>query len=128
QRSNTYSLGGIFMMLLTGQTPVSGADSAAVLEQVTKGELVPPSRRPNGAAALTPEIDRVILKAMDKSPNRRPLTMRQFLTEVGGLVALGAAPSPTGGNVGFAKTMLFSGGAPEVQKLVQQAVAAPPGG
>ena len=33
---------------------------------------------------------------MDKSPNRRPLTMRQFLTEVSGLVALGAAPTPGG--------------------------------
>ncbi|HEY7371689.1 MAG TPA: serine/threonine-protein kinase [Polyangia bacterium] len=127
QRSNTYSLGGILMMMLTGQTPVSGADTGAVLEQVTKGELVPPSRRGNGASTLTPEIDRVILKAMDKSPNRRPLTMRQFLTEVSGLVALGAAPAAGAGGqagVGFAKTMLFTGGSPEVQKLVQQAVAA----
>ena len=127
QRSNTYSLGGILMMLLTGQTPVSGADTASVLEQVTKGELVPPSRRGNGASALTPEVDRVILKAMDKSPNRRPLTMRQFLTEVSGLVAMGAAPAGGAGaqaGVGFAKTMLFAGGSPEVQKLVQQAVAA----
>src|SRR5262249_57321862 len=75
--------------------------------------------------ALTPEIDRVVLKAMDKSPNRRPLTMRQFLTEVSGLVAMGAAPAAGGqAGVGFAKTMLFSGGSPEVQKLVQQAVAA----
>ena len=51
--------------------------------------MVPPSRRLNGASSLTPEVDRVVLKAMDKSPNRRPLTMRQFLTEVGGLVAPG---------------------------------------
>jgi serine/threonine-protein kinase len=122
QRSNTYSLGGILMMLLTGQSPVSGADTGAILDQVTKGELVPPSRRVDGATPLTPEIDRVVLKAMDKSANRRPLTMRQFLTDVNGLVGPGAAPAA--GGVGFAKTMLFSGGSPEVQKLVQQAVAA----
>jgi len=122
QRSNTYSLGGILMLLLTGQAPVSGGDTSAVLEQVTKGDLVPPSRRaPN--AMLTPEIDRVVLKAMDKSPNKRPLTMRQFLTEVSGLVAMGAPPA-AGAGVGFAKTMLFTGGSNEVQKLVQQAVAA----
>jgi hypothetical protein len=124
QRSNTYSLGGIMVLLLSGQPPVSGADTAAILDQVTKGEVVPPSRRMNGAGtALTPEIDRVVLKAMDKSPNRRPLTMRQFLTEVSGLVAGGAAPA-AGAGVGFAKTMLFTGANPEVQKLVQQAVAA----
>ena len=126
QRSNTYSLGGIMVLLLTGQSPVSGDDAAAVLQQVTKGEVVPPSRRLNGNSTLTPEIDRIVLKAMDKSPNRRPLTMRQFLTEVSGMVAMGAsaAPAPGGGGVGFAKTMLFTGGSTEVQKLVQQAVAA----
>jgi eukaryotic-like serine/threonine-protein kinase len=130
QRSNTYSLGGILMLLLSGRPPVSGADTGAILDQVTKGELVAPSRRVHdnttGPAnmTLTPEIDRIVLKAMDKSPNRRPLTMRQFLTEVSGMVALGAAPSPGGAGVGFAKTMLFSGGSPDVQKLVQQAIAA----
>ena len=124
QRSNTYSLGGILMLLLSGRPPVSGADTGAILDQVTKGELVPPSRRVEGNTTLTPEIDRIVLKAMDKSPNRRPLTMRQFLTEVSGMVALGAAPAPGGAGVGFAKTMLFSGGSPEVQKLVQQAIAA----
>jgi len=122
QRSNTYSLGGIMVLLLSGQPPVSGADTAAVLDQVQKGEVIPPSRRQNGASTLTAEIDRVVLKAMDKSPNRRPLTMRQFLTEVSGMAAAGAANAA--GGVGFAKTMLFSGANPEVQKLVQQAVAA----
>jgi len=124
QRSNTYSLGGILMLLLSGRPPVSGADTGAILDQVTKGELVPPSRRLEGNTTLTPEIDRIVLKAMDKSPNRRPLTMRQFLTEVSGMVALGAAPAAGGAGVGFAKTMLFSGGSPDVQKLVQQAIAA----
>jgi hypothetical protein len=119
QRSNTYSLGGILLLLLTGQPPFASGDPATTLQQVLQGEMIPPSRRVDG---LTPEIDRVVLKAMDKSPNRRPLTMRQFLTDVTGLVALGAAPA--GAGVGFAKTMLFSGGSPEVQKLVNQAVAA----
>jgi hypothetical protein len=122
QRSNTYSLGAIMTLLLTGQAPVSGSDTASVLEQVAKGTVVAPSQT---AAGLTPEIDRVILKAMDKSPNRRPLTMRQFLSEVSTLVAMGAgAANDANRGVGFAKTMMFTGGSPEVQKLVNQAVAA----
>jgi serine/threonine-protein kinase len=124
QRSNTYSLGAIMTLMLTGQPPVSGPDAAAVLQQVQKGELAPPSRSAAGAGAgLTPEIDRVVLKAMDKSPNRRPLTMRQFLTDVSALVGLGMQPAGDR-NVGFAKTMMFAGGSPEVQKLVNQALAA----
>ena len=120
QRSNTYSLGAIMTLMLTGRPPVSGPDTAAVLQQVQRGELTPPSRSAEG---LTPEIDRVVLKAMDKSPNRRPLTMRQFLTDVAALVGVGQQPAPDRG-VGFAKTMMFAGGSPEVQKLVNQALAA----
>jgi eukaryotic-like serine/threonine-protein kinase len=122
QRSNTYSLGALLMFMLTGKSPVEGADAAAILEQILKGTPVPPSLR---APGLNAEIDRVILKAMDRSPNRRPLTMRQFLTDVSGLVAAGApvAADPNRG-VGFAKTMMFTGGSPEVQKLVNQALAA----
>lgn len=121
QRSNTYSLSAILMLMLTGKPPVEGADTAAILAQISKGTPMPPSLR---APGLNAEIDRVIMKAMDKSPNRRPLTMRQFLTDVSGLVAGGAAVSDPNRSVGFAKTMMFTGGSPEVQKLVNQALAA----
>ncbi|HZL21242.1 MAG TPA: serine/threonine-protein kinase, partial [Polyangia bacterium] len=122
QRSNTYSLGAILTFMLTGKPPVEGVDTAAVLEQILKGAPVPPSLR---APGLNTEIDRVLMKAMDRSPNRRPLTMRQFLTDVSGLVT-GGSPTDSNSNkgVGFAKTMMFTGGSPEVQKLVNQALAA----
>jgi hypothetical protein len=120
QRSNTYSLGAILTFMLTGKPPVEGADTAAVLEQILKGTPVPPSLR---APGLNTEIDRVLMKAMDRSPNRRPLTMRQFLTDVSGLVT-GGSPADSSKGVGFAKTMMFTGGSPEVQKLVNQALAA----
>ena len=135
QRSNTYSLGGILLFMLTGQPPVEGASAGAVLEQVMKGAPVPPSLRVQG---LNAEIDRVIGKAMDKSPNRRPLTMRQFLTDVAGMMAVAPQTADPARGVGFAKTMMFAGGSPEAQKLVNQALAAraeangagapPPGG
>ena len=120
QRSNTYSLGGILMLMLTGRPPLEGGDAAAVLDQVLKGTLAAPSTR---APGLNAEIDRVVMKAMDRSPNRRPLTLRQFLTEVSGL-SVGPAPQADPGRVGFAKTMMFTGGSPEVQNLVNQAMAA----
>jgi serine/threonine-protein kinase len=121
QRSNTYSLGGILLFMLTGQPPVEGASAGAVLEQVMKGSPVPPSLRVQG---LNAEIDRVIGKAMDKSPNRRPLTIRQFLTDVAGMMAVAPQTADPARGVGFAKTMMFTGGSPEAQKLVNQALAA----
>jgi protein kinase-like protein len=125
QRSNTYSLGAILQLMLTGQPPVSGGDVQTVLAQIIQGTVTPPSQLRQG---LTPEIDRVVLKAMEKNSSRRPLTMRQFLAEVAGVVGLPAGPAaaPTAGTKGaaFAKTMMFAGGAPEVQNLVNQAQAA----
>ena len=121
QRSNTYSLGGILLFMLTGQPPVEGASAAAVLEQVMKGSPVPPSLRVQG---LNAEVDRVVGKAMDKSPNRRPLTIRQFLTDVAGMMAVAPSTADPARGVGFAKTMMFAGGSPEAQKLVNQALAA----
>ena len=72
-------------LMLTGRPPVSGRRRRGRVAAGAQGRA---SRRPAAAAGagLTPEIDRVVLKAMDKSPNRRPLTMRQFLTEVSALV------------------------------------------
>jgi uncharacterized membrane protein YgcG len=124
QRSNTYSLGALMQLMLTGQPPVAGANAAAILSEIVQGEVLPPSRLRQG---LTPEIDRVVLKAMEKNSSRRPLTMRQFLAEVAGVVGLPAAPGTQPGapkGAAFAKTMMFAGGAPEVQNLVKQAVAA----
>ncbi|HXJ22244.1 MAG TPA: serine/threonine-protein kinase [Polyangia bacterium] len=120
QRSNTYSLGGILMLMLTGRPPIEAVTPAGVLEQVLKATLSPPSARIDG---LNAEIDRVVMKAMDRSPNRRPLTLRQFLTEVANL-SLGPAAQPDPGRLGVAKTMMFSGATPEMQNLVNQAIAA----
>jgi hypothetical protein len=145
QRSNTYSLGGLLMLMLTGEAPYSGEDAASVLQQVARGEVTPPSRRRAGLGA---EIDRVVMKAMDKSSSRRPLTLRQFLSDV---AALSTGPSATAAfmpavaaaapaaavvlpvpaavpvqapAMGFAKTMMFAGGAPEIPRLASQAAAA----
>jgi serine/threonine-protein kinase len=133
QRSNTYSLACIFYHLLTGEPPFQAANPQALLELHVSSPPLPPSqRRPE--ANLSPDIDRVILKALDKNSSRRHLTLRLFLTEVEALTAPGVVAAPiaaTGsGNreVGFAKTMLFAGGQAEVASLVAKAIAARTGG
>ncbi|HEX3697378.1 MAG TPA: serine/threonine-protein kinase [Polyangia bacterium] len=131
QRSNTYNLGAILMLMLTGEPPFTGPDEQAVLHSVLHDELVPPSRRNPGLSA---DVDRLVGKALERNSSRRPLTLRQFLNDVAGLSPPppGATPGSTGGvTVGtgqggnnFARTMMFAGGAPEIQKLVAEAAAA----
>jgi serine/threonine-protein kinase len=133
QRSNTYSLACIFYQLLTGEPPFQAPTPQGVLELHVSSPPLPPSqRRPE--ANLSPDIDRVILKALDKNSSRRHLTLRLFLTEIDALTApgaaapaVGAAPAP-GREVAFAKTMLFAGGQAEVASLVAKAIAARTGG
>ncbi|HEY0483888.1 MAG TPA: serine/threonine-protein kinase, partial [Kofleriaceae bacterium] len=68
QRSNLYSLGALYYFLLTAQ-PVQLDDTGAI--------------RPPSALAEVPEpVDAVILRALDRSPTRRFLTVRQFIDEV----------------------------------------------
>ena len=125
QRSNTYSLGSLLYFALTGQAPASGATPEAVLQAVQKGDITPPSIL--HGAGLTAEVDRVVMKALEKSSTRRPLTMRQFLADVAALVVTDEqrlSPPAAGKEPAFARTMMFAGGASEVQKLVAQALAA----
>jgi hypothetical protein len=69
QRSNLYSLGALYYFVLTGQ-PVQVDDTGAV-------------RPPSLLAPVPGPVEAVILRALDKSPTKRFLTVRQFIDEVG---------------------------------------------
>ncbi|HEX3480892.1 MAG TPA: serine/threonine-protein kinase [Kofleriaceae bacterium] len=69
QRSNLYSLGALYYFVLTAQ-PVQTDGN---------GVLVPPS----ALAEVPGPVEAVILRALDRSPTRRFLTVRQFIDEVG---------------------------------------------
>ena len=76
QRSNLYSLGALYYFVLTGR-PVQ-LDHA--------GAVQPPSSLADVPAA----VDAVILRALDRSPTKRFLTVRQFIDEVGRVARGGA--------------------------------------
>ena len=129
QRSNTYSLAAILYHMLTGEPPFQAATPQAVLDMHVSSPVLPPSqRRPD--AGISVEVDRLILKAMDKSSSRRHLTLRLFLTELEGVKAAAPGTSasgaarPAGGDVGLAKTMLFAGNQADIARMVAEATAA----
>src|SRR5262249_34001011 len=77
QRSNLYSLGALYYFVLTGQTVFSG-EAAEVHRLHTQGTIRPPSQ----LVQLPPAIDAAIMRALDRSPTKRFLTVRQFVDEV----------------------------------------------
>ncbi len=78
QRSNLYSLGALYYYVLTGQPVFTGAQDA-VHKQHQSGAIRPPSQ----LAQVPPPVEAVIMRALDRSPTKRFLTVRQFVDEVG---------------------------------------------
>jgi serine/threonine-protein kinase len=67
-RTDVYSLGAVLYEAVTGRSPFSGRSTADILEKVVK--VQPPSPR-QVAPQVPPELEAIILKAMDKAPDRR---------------------------------------------------------
>lgn len=95
QRSNLYSLGALYYYMLSGHTIYEGAPSA-VHELHRTGSIRPPSHvAPNAIAAGSP-LEATILRALDRSPTKRFLTVRQFVDEVTRVGKAAAAQRPAG--------------------------------
>ncbi|HEY5927419.1 MAG TPA: serine/threonine-protein kinase, partial [Kofleriaceae bacterium] len=77
QRSNLYSLGALYYYVLTGQTVHAGAVDD-VHKQHQKGAIKPPSQ----IVSIPQPLENVIMRALDRSPTKRFLTVRQFVDEV----------------------------------------------
>ena len=77
QRSNLYSLGALYYYVLTGQTVHAGS-AEEVHKQHQSGTIKPPSQ----LASIPAPVETVIMRALDRSPTKRFLTVRQFVDEV----------------------------------------------
>ena len=111
------------MLLLTGQPPFAPGDPAATLQQVLQGEI-DPAQPPRRRAHARDRSRRAQGDGQEPEPapaDHAPVPHRR---DRAGRAGRGAGRRQATAGVGFAKTMLFSGGSPEVQKLVNQAVAA----
>jgi hypothetical protein len=77
QRSNLYSLGALYYFVLTGQTVHAGSPDDVHKAHQT-GTIKPPSQ----LVGIAPALESVIMRALDRSPTKRFLTVRQFVDEV----------------------------------------------
>ena len=77
QRSNLYNLGALYYFVLTGQTVHAGTPDE-VLRAHASGSI----RTPSSLATVPAPVEAVIMRALDRSPTKRFLTVRQFVDEV----------------------------------------------
>jgi len=96
-RADIYAVGCIMYHLITGQTPFVAESFMTMLTKHLMEEPVPPSaRRPD--LVITPEMDALVLKALEKDRDKRWQSMAELLEAVA--VCPGpetATPKPPGG-------------------------------
>ncbi len=78
-RSDIYSLGATLYTLVTGKLPFHGDTPAqTVLKVITKDPIAPRKHRPD----LSPDVENIILKAMEKEPARRYRTAAELAADI----------------------------------------------
>ncbi|MDX2089483.1 MAG: serine/threonine-protein kinase [Kofleriaceae bacterium] len=90
QRSNLYSLGALYYYVLTGQTVHAGS-----ADEVHHAHVNGSIKTPSSLAPVPAPVEAVIMRALDRSPTKRFLTVRQFVDEVGRVAKSGANPAST---------------------------------
>jgi serine/threonine-protein kinase len=83
QRCDIYALGVTMYEMFAGQRPYLGLDNVARLMQLMNAIPEPPSRINH---LISPELEHVILKAIDKNPDKRYNTVREIIDELSPLV------------------------------------------
>ncbi len=79
EQSDLFSLGVTFYETLTGVSPYQGQNVSEILQKILNYEPEPPS----GIIPDIPvEIDRIIMRMLDKQPQLRPLSAAQTLADV----------------------------------------------
>jgi serine/threonine-protein kinase len=73
-RSDIYSLGVILYQMLAGNTPFSGKSNVAIMKSHLRDS--PPS-----ISGVTPEVEKVVLLALEKDPADRPSSVEDFVDE-----------------------------------------------
>jgi serine/threonine-protein kinase len=76
-RSDLYSVGVLLYQMLTGVMPFRGMSKMALLAAHLNA-TPPPMREANPAADVPPVVERLVMRCLEKEPDRRPQSAREL--------------------------------------------------
>ncbi len=117
-RSDLYSLGVILYHMLAGRPPFTDGDAVVVMAHHIKTVPKSPSEAIEDLS-LPPQLEALLMRVLDKNPDKRPQSARAFRGELGGLslepvAASGDLTAVVGGppsGRGPSRRLMFAAGA-----------------
>jgi len=108
-RSDIYALGVVLYEMLTGHVPFEGDGSGTSDYEIRRGhiEMAVPAMS-EFYPGISPELEKIVLKALEKNPDERFQTARQFLELLEEYEMTGAAKI-TGRMLGARQTLVADG-------------------
>ena len=91
--SDIYSVGVILYQLLTGYLPFTGGQNLVFVGHLYNSP--PPFAEKNPEVHVTPEVEALVLRCLEKDPKRRPPSARALAEEFHRLVVPPSEPSPS---------------------------------
>ena len=87
ERSDIYSLGAVLYVMATGQRPFGHTGVGRLIEAILHEQPVRPRTQNPG---LAPELERIILKCLDKNPDARYQSAREIAIDLKTMLPQGA--------------------------------------